>query len=207
MVRWEILTILPLFISAGCGSLFRSFLNSPWRARWQQPEAVIRSLALRPGDQVADLGAGGGYFTFRLADAVGSAGKVYAVDVDKDNLDYIARRAQEQGYTNVETILAKYDDPLLPEGGVDLIFTCDTYHHLGNRTDYFASATRYLRPGGRIAIIDLNGSSWFAKLFGHWTPKDTIRREMEAAGYQFNSDFDFLSRQNFQVFTLNHRRA
>jgi len=207
MTRWEILMVLPLFISAGCGSLFRSFLNSPWRARWQQPEAVIRSLALRPGDQVADLGAGGGYFTFRLADAVGSAGKVYAVDVDKDNLDYIARRAQEQGYTNVETILAKYDDPLLPEGSVDLIFTCDTYHHLENRTDYFASATRYLRPGGRIAIIDLNGSSWFAKLFGHWTPKDTIRREMEAAGYQFNSDFDFLSRQNFQVFTLNHRRA
>ena len=207
MTRWKILIVLPLFISAGCGSLFRSFMNSPWRARWQQPEAVIRSLALQPGNHVADLGAGGGYFTFRLADAVGPAGKVYAVDVDKDNLDYIARRAQEQGYTNVETILAKYDDPLLPEGGVDLIFTCDTYHHLENRTDYFASATRYLRPGGRIAIIDLNGSSWFAKLFGHWTPKDTIRREMEAAGYQFNSDFDFLSRQNFQVFTLNHRRA
>lgn len=205
MTRWEFLVILPLFISAGCGGLFRLFLNSPWRARWQQPEAVIQSLALQPGARVADLGAGGGYFTFRLADAVGPTGKVYAVDVDKGSLDYIARRAQKQGYTNVETILAKYDDPLLPKGDVDLIFTCDTYHHLENRTAYFASATRYLRPGGRIAIIDLNGSSWFAKLFGHWTPKDTIRSEMEAAGYQLNGDFDFLSRQNFQVFTLNHR--
>src|SRR5262249_37348270 len=107
MTRWEVFTVLPLFISAGCGSLFRSFLNSPGRARWQQPEAVIRSLALQPGAQVADLGAGGGYFTFRLADAVGPAGKVYAVDVDKGNLDYIARRAQEQGDTNVETNLAK----------------------------------------------------------------------------------------------------
>ena len=205
MTRWEVFTVLPLFISAGCGSLFRSFLNSPWRARWQQPEVVIRSLALQPGNHVADLGAGGGYFTFRLADAVGHTGKVYAGDVDKGSLDYIARRAQEQGYTNVETILAKYDDPLLPQGNVDVIFTCDTYHHLKNRTDYFASAARYLRPGGRIAIIDLNGSSWFAKLFGHWTPKDTIRSEMEAAGYQLNGDFDFLSRQNFQVFALNHR--
>ena len=207
MTRWEVFTVLPLFISAGCGSLFRSFLNSPWRARWQQPEAVIRSLALQPGAQVADLGAGGGYFTFRLADAVGPAGKVYAVDVDKGNLDYIARRAQEQGYTNVETILAKYDDPLLPTGGIDLIFTCDTYHHLEARTDYFASAARYLRPGGRVAIIDLNGSTWFAKLFGHWTPKDTIRSELEAAGYQLNGDFDFLSRQNFQVFALNHQKG
>ncbi len=203
MTYWTIALAVPLFICAGCGGLFRASLNSPWRARWQQPEAVIRSLALQPGSHVADLGAGGGYFTFRLADAVGHTGKVYAVDVDKGSLDYIARRAKELGYTNVETVLAKYDDPLLPEGDVDLIFTCDTYHHLENRTDYFASTAHYLRPGGRIAIIDLNGSSWFAKLFGHWTPKDTIRSEMEAAGYQLNGDFDFLSRQNFQVFTFN----
>lgn len=203
MVRWELFVILPLFLSAGCGGLFRSFLNSPWRARWQQPEAVIRSLALRPGNHVADLGAGGGYFTFRLADSVGPAGKVYAVDVDQGNLDYIARRAKEQGYANVETILAKYDDPLLPQGSIDLIFTCNTYHHLENRADYFASAARYLRPGGRVAIIDLNGSSWFHTLFGHWTPKETSRKEMEAAGYQLNGDFDFLSRQNFQIFALS----
>lgn len=205
MFHWTIIVALPLLVCAGCGSLSRTLMNSPWRARWQQPEAVIRSLSIQPGDQVADLGAGGGYFTFRLAEVVGPTGKVYAVDVDKGSLDYIARRAKELGYTNVETILAKYDDPLLPAGGVDLIFTCDTYHHLEDRTDYFDSAARYLRPGGRIAIIDLNGNSWFAKLFGHWTPKDTIRSEMGAAGYQLNSDFDFLSRQNFQVFVLNRR--
>jgi ubiquinone/menaquinone biosynthesis C-methylase UbiE len=180
-------------------------MNSPWRARWQQPEAVIQSLSIRPGDRVADLGAGGGYFTFRLADAVGPRGKVYAVDVDTGSLDYIARRAQEQGYANIEVILAKYDDPLLPEGGVDLIFTCNTYHHLENRTDYFASAARYLRPDGRVAVIDLNGKSWFHKLFGHWTAKETSRGEMEAAGYSLTNDFEFLSRQTFQVFTLNHQ--
>lgn len=205
MMHWTIVAALPLLFCAGCGGLSRSFMNSPWRARWQQPQAVIQSLAIKPSDYVADLGAGGGYFTFRLADAVGPTGKVYAVDVDKGNLDYIARRAKEQGYANVEIILAKYNDPLLPEGGVDLIFTCNTYHHLENRTDYFASAARYLRPDGRIAVIDLNGNSWFHKLFGHWTPKETSRSEMEAAGYQLVSDFDFLSRQNFQVFALNHQ--
>ena len=205
MTYWTIALAVPLFVCAGCGGLSRAFLNSPWRERWQQPKVVIQALSIRPGAHVADLGAGGGYFTLRLADAVGPAGKVYAVDVDKGNLDYIARHAQEQGYTNVETILAKYDDPLLPQGGIDLIFTCNTYHHLENRTAYFASAARYLRPGGRVAVIDLNGSSWFHKLFGHWTAKETSRSEMETAGYSLANDFDFLSRQNFQVFTLNYQ--
>jgi ubiquinone/menaquinone biosynthesis C-methylase UbiE len=200
---WLIAIAVPLFICAGCSGIFRPLLNNPWRARWQQPEAVIHSLSIQPGSSVADLGAGGGYFTFRLADAVGPSGKVYAVDVDKDSLDYIARRAKEQGYTNVEVILAQYDDPLLPKGGVDLIFTCNTYHHLENRTDYFASAARYLRPGGRVAVIDLNGNSWFHKFFGHWTAKETSRNEMEAAGYSLTNDFTFLARQNFQIFRKN----
>ena len=200
MTRWTTLAVLPLFVCTGCDSLSRAVMNVSWRDRWQKPEAVIQSLSLKPGDHVADLGAGGGYFTFRLAEAVGPTGKVYAVDVDKGNLAYIARRAKEQGYTNVETILAKYDDPLLPEGGVDLIFTCNTYHHLENRIAYFTSAARYLRPNGHIAVIDLNGRSWFHRLFGHWTAEETSRSEMEAAGYSLMSEFDFLTRQTFQVF-------
>jgi cyclopropane fatty-acyl-phospholipid synthase-like methyltransferase len=127
---------------------------------------------------------------------------VYAGDVNKNNLDYIARRAKEQGYSNVEVILAKYDDPLLPEDGVDLIFTCNVYHHLKDRVDYFESAARYLRPDGRVAIIDLAGNSWIHRVFGHWTSQETSRSEMEAAGYQLTNKFDFLSRQTFQVFTL-----
>ncbi|MEW6300618.1 MAG: methyltransferase domain-containing protein [Thermodesulfobacteriota bacterium] len=203
MLRWTIIATVPMLVCAGCGSLSRALMNAGWRDRWQQPEAVIQALSLKPGDRVADLGAGGGYFTFRLADAVGPTGKVYAVDVDKGNLDYIARRAKERGYANVETVLAQYHDPLLPEGGVDLIFTCNTYHHLEGRIEYFAAAARYLRPGGRVAVIDLNGKSWFHRLFGHWTPGETSRTEMEAAGYALTGEFDFLTRQTFQVFTKN----
>lgn len=203
MTRWTTVAALPLFICTACGSLSRAFMNASWRDRWQQPQVVLQALALQPGDRVADLGAGGGYFTFRLADAVGPTGQVYAVDVDKSNLDYIARRAKERGYTNVETVLAEYDDPSLPENNIDLIFTCNVYHHLENRSDYFTSAARYLRPGGRVAIIDLGGQSWFHRLFGHWTPKETSKTEMEAAGYSLTTDFDFPKRQNFQVFTKN----
>jgi ubiquinone/menaquinone biosynthesis C-methylase UbiE len=175
-------------------------MNASWRDRWQQPEVVIRSLALQPGSRVADIGAGGGYFTFRLADAVGPAGKVYAVDIDEGNLEFIANQATKRGYRNIETILAKPDDPLLPEKTVDLIFTCNTYHHLTDRTNYFQSASRYLRPGGRVAVIDLAGKSWIFRVLGHWTPKETSRREMEVAGYTLANDFDFLTRQTFQVF-------
>jgi ubiquinone/menaquinone biosynthesis C-methylase UbiE len=200
MNSWALWATIPLSVLVGCGGISHSFLNSPWRARWQKPEMVIHALVVQPGAQVADLGAGGGYFTFRLTDAVGPTGKVYAVDVDKGNLDYIAQRAKEQGYANVETVLAKYDDPLLPQSSVDLIFTCNTYHHLENRSDYFKAAARYLRPDGRVAVIDINGSSWIHRLFGHWTAEETSRREMEAAGYTLTQDFDFLARQNFPVF-------
>jgi len=178
-------------------------MNASWRDRWQQPEVVVHSLALQSGNHVADLGAGGGYFTFRLADAVGPTGKVYAVDIDKGNLEYIASQAAKRGYRNVETVLAKPDDPLLPAQGIDLIFTCNTYHHLTDRTNYFQSAARYLRPSGRIAIIDLAGKSWLFRFLGHWTPRETSRREMEAAGYSLANDFDFLTRQTFQVFQMN----
>ncbi|MBM4257501.1 MAG: class I SAM-dependent methyltransferase [Deltaproteobacteria bacterium] len=203
MISWTPLLGVPLLICVGCGSISRSFMNASWRDRWQQPDVVIQSLSLQPGNQVADLGAGGGYFTFRLADAVGPTGKVYAVDIDKGNLEYIAKQAAKRGYPNIETILAKPDDPLLPATGVDLIFTCNTYHHLTERTAYFQSATRYLKPGGRVAIIDLAGKSWIFRILGHWTPKETSQREMEAAGYSLQKDFNFLDRQMFQVFQKN----
>jgi len=203
MTSWVLLIGIPLLVCAGCGSISRTFMNASWRDRWQQPEVVIHSLSLQPGNHVADIGAGGGYFTFRLADAVGPTGKVYAVDIDKGNLEFIANQAVKRGYRNVETILAKPDDPLLPESAVDLIFTCNTYHHLTERTAYFQSATRYLRPDGRVAVIDLAGKSWLFRFLGHWTPKETSRSEMEAAGYSLTNDFDFLTRQTFQVFRKN----
>lgn len=200
MLSWTLMVILVLLVSTGCGSLSQAFLNASWRDRWQQPETVIAALSIQPGDHVADLGAGGGYFTFRLADAVGPTGRVYAVDVNEDHPRYITRRAKAQGYANVTVIHATDTDPLLPEGRVDLIVTCNTYHYLQHRVEYFASAARSLRPRGRVAIIDLAGKSWFLRLLGHWTPKATSQREREAAGYLLANDFDFLTRQHLQVF-------
>jgi SAM-dependent methyltransferase len=101
------------------------------RARWQRADEVVSALGLRPGAHVADLGAGAGYFTFHLANAVGPAGKVYAVDVDEDLQAYVARAARARGIANVETIRGARDDPRLP-APVDFLFSSDAYHHLRN---------------------------------------------------------------------------
>lgn len=128
---WRLLAlVLILLLYAGCNSLKRFAYEGINRDEWQHPDQVIRSLDIRPGDRIADLGSGSGYFTGRLAAAVGPTGRVYAVDVDPGMTEYLAQRVRDEGYENVEIILAEYHDPLLPESGVDLIFTCNTYQHL-----------------------------------------------------------------------------
>ena len=89
--------------------------------------------------------------------------------------DYVANRARQEGHSNIEVILAKPDDPLLPESGIDIIFTPNTYHHLENRPAYFANASKYLRSDGRIAIIDFSGKQWFELFGGHYTRSQGIK--------------------------------
>ena len=162
---------------------------------------MIQALNIAPGAHVAHLGASDDYFTFPLADAIGPEGKVYSVDVEEKSLRMIDKGAIQRRVVNIiETILATPNDPHLPPNGVDLIFTCNTYHHLHDRVAYFTSLSRYLRPEGRITVIDRKEGSWFGSLFGHTTAKETVQREMEAAGYRLVDDFGFLSKQHFQVF-------
>lgn len=151
---WTRLTALALALSAGCNAVKRFGYEGFGRDDWQQPERVVEALHVAPGSRVADLGAGGGYFTFRLAGAVGPEGVVYAVDVDPGMTEYIAERAKREGYANVTVIEAAADDPKLPPGGIDLVFTCNTYHHIPDRRAYFESLTRVLAPGGRVAIVE-----------------------------------------------------
>lgn len=189
---------------AGCTSLKQCAYEGFGRNEWQKPDEVIRALAIRPGDRVADLGSGGGYFTFRLAKAVGPEGKLYAADVDSGLNDALARRAKDEGFANIEVILAQSDDPRLPSP-VDLIFTSNTYHHLQDRVRYFANVKKYLKPDGRIAIVELNGSGWFD--FGHHTSKEAILDEMKAAGYALQEDHGFLPRQHFLIFSIAKRSS
>lgn len=194
------LIICAFLSSAGCAALKQCAYEGFGRDSWQQPEKVLEALEIEPGDHVADLGAGSGYFTFLLAQAVGRDGRVYAVDVDRDMVALLSERVEAEGHKNVEVILAEPDDPVLPEASLDLLFTCNVYHHLENRSAYFARVAKSLKPDGRVAIIDLSGKSWFAWLTGHATPAEVIEREMKAAGYTPVRTFDFLPKQVFLIF-------
>jgi ubiquinone/menaquinone biosynthesis C-methylase UbiE len=203
--RLALLVALLGLLTAGCTTLKLVAYEGFGRNRWQQPDRVVSSLGIRPGDHIADLGSGGGYFTFHLAGATGPEGKVYAVDVDQGLNKHVRQRAANEGYDNVEVILAKRDAPMLPQQAVDLLFICNTYHHLRDRIAYFNQFHEYLRPHGRVAIIDFDGRSWLEKLLGHSTPSEIIRAEMEAAGYELVQEYNYLPRQSFLVFTPGPR--
>lgn len=196
-------SLTALALCFGCGAWKRFAYEGFGRDAWQKPHEVIALLDVGEGDRVADIGAGGGYFSFRLADAVGAGGRVYAVDVDDDMIDYLRARVAEEGRKNLEVIRGEFHDPLLPDGQIDLVFSCDTYHHLSQRSEYFARLRQDLAPGARVAILDFNGTTWFARSFGHTTPKQTIVDELAAAGYRLVADHDLIERQHFLVFAVD----
>ena len=179
------------------------------RAAWQLPARVIDALEIEPGDRVADLGAGSGYFLPFLSEAVGSEGLVYAVDVDPDVVSDLETLVKEQQLSNVKIVLGEFEDPKLPEGSIDLVFLCNTYHHIERRPEYFARLQQNLSPRGRIAVVDpdANGSG-VLHLFqteGHMTSADSLAQEMSSAGYDRTGSHEFLPTQIFAVFSPTPR--
>lgn len=168
-----------------------------------KPYEILQTLALKQGQNIADIGAGGGYFSLRFADAVGRKGRVYAVDTNAEFLEFIENGAEEKGLNNVKTILVTENDLPLPERSLDLVFMRNVYHHLTNRVEYVRKLKRVLKPEGKIAIIEYKRSGFFSfhRIFGHYVPKETIVEEMNEAGYRLKEDLDFLPEQSFTIFS------
>jgi arsenite methyltransferase len=183
----------------GCTELTYQRMNDPSRDVWQKPQGIVEKLSIAPGSRVADLGAGGGYFTWHLSKAVGSRGTVYAVDIEERAINMIFKEMVARGTPNVRPVRAEPHDPKLPEP-VDLVFSCNVYHDMKSRIDYFRSLAASLRPGGRVAILDYHPRGFLSGMFGHRTAKEEIRHEMEAAGYRLLNDYDVIDRQHFQIF-------
>ena len=197
-IKSSILLFMVLLLP-GCAKLAYQHMNDPSRDAWQKPTEVIAKLAITRGSRVADLGAGGGYFTWYLASAVESRGTVYAVEIDDTALNIIREKMKSRGITNVMPIQADLGDAKLPEP-VDLVFSCDTYHHMSDRVVYFQSLQRYLKPNGQVAILDYHPHGFFSGLLGHGTAKEDVRREMEMAGYRLAAEYNIVDSQHFQVF-------
>jgi ubiquinone/menaquinone biosynthesis C-methylase UbiE len=181
-------------------------LERPERDKEQKPDEVIKALSLDQYMTIADLGAGSGYFTRKFVWAVQDKGMVYAVDVEPGMLKYNEEMVEHMHTPyNAKFVLAKPDDPLLPVNSVDLVFLCNTYHHLEKRTDYFARVKTALTKKGRVAIIDFyhderSGNLGFSK--DHLIPRDTVIKEMSDAGYTLSKEHTFLEKQYFLEFAV-----
>ena len=175
-------------------------LASPARDAWQKPDEVVAALGLKPGAVACDIGAGPGYFTLRLARAVGPRGFVYAVDVEPKILDALRERIGESGLRNVAPVLGLADDPLLPEGACDLALIVDTYHHFPDRTAYLRRLARSLKPGGRIANIDYHKrQTAVGPPLEHRLARETFLAEARQAGLAVVAEPAFLPYQYFVI--------
>lgn len=179
----------------GMTTLKRWAYEEPGRDLWQEPARVIETLAIAPGDVIADIGSGGGYFAFRLAQATGPSGRVYACDIDEGLNDYVRDQAIVRGLENLEVIQADVDDPRLPES-VDLVFSSDTVHHFDDPGSYFRRLHAHLKPTSRLAIVDYREPHMKA------LSKEELITAIEGAGYALLAEHDFLERQFFLVFGL-----
>jgi predicted methyltransferase len=177
--------------------------EEPDRDKWAMPVKVVESLKIQPGMDVADIGAGSGYFTRRLATAAPN-GTTYAVDVDADFKSYIESHRDQWHTPNIVTRLAVYEHPLLPVGSVDLVFISNTYSFLQDREGYFTAVHKALRPGGRLAVIDWRVAAECPRSLGCPKPNDRVDKsvaieELARVGFTVLDDHDFLQYQYFMI--------
>ncbi len=177
---------------------FAKSFDDPARDAWQMPARVIEALHLGADAAVADIGAGTGYFSMRLARTV-PKGAVYAVDVEPAMVTYLGRRAAAERLANVVPVQAAPDSPNLPKP-VNVVLVVDTYHHLPDRVTYFRRLRASLAPAGRVAIVDFRKDAPDGPPAEFRFEPAKIIEEMTAAGYRVEAQHDFLPRQIFLVF-------
>ncbi len=172
--------------------------DDPARDAWQKPHEVILALALKPDAVVADIGAGTGYFSVRLANML-PQGTVYAEDVEPDMVKHLGARAQTDKLPNLKAVAGAFDDPKLPSK-VDLALLVDVYHHIDQREVFFKRLRAALKDGGRVAIIDYTAESPDGPPKAMRIPAKTVKAEMAQAGFVVQAEHTFLPKQFFIVF-------
>ena len=158
------------------------------RDAWQRPQEVMDALGISAGSSVADVGCGDGYFTFHLAERVGLAGHVYAVDIDEGALKKLRQKAEKEKLTQIETVVGAADDPRLEPESVEVVLIVNAYHEMRDYDAMLAALFRALKPGGRLAIIDgaiENGQKRESYFERHRIPKEVVREEAEGHGFVF----------------------
>lgn len=177
-------------------------LEDPKRDAYQKPHEVMEALDVKAGEVIADIGAGSGYFTIRLAHHVGPTGRVYAVDVSPDMIRHLQARIRDAKLQNVTPILAPPDDPLLPQA-VDRFVVVDVWHHIENQAGYLATMKKLLKPGGQVVMIDFHKRDIpVGPPAGMKIAREDLLKQMQANGFRLVKEHTFLPYQYFLVFAV-----
>ncbi len=177
------------------------WLTRPDRDEQEQPDRVVAALSIPRGATVVDLGAGVGYFTWRLAKQVGPEGRVIAVDIQQGMLDLLSENLTSRGITNVDMVLGAADNPHLPTGAVDLVLIVDVYHELSEPEKTMEHVRRSLKPGGRVVIIEYRKEDPSIPIQPlHKMSVEEVRAEVEPIGFKLVELMEFLPTQHIFVF-------
>jgi ubiquinone/menaquinone biosynthesis C-methylase UbiE len=175
-------------------------MEEPERAQWQKPDEVLAALQLKTGQVACDVGSGPGYFSLRLARAVGDSGRVFAVDVEPRILEVLRKRIESARARNITPVLSLPDDSFLPAGACDLILIVDTYHHFPDGPAYLRRLAASLRPGGRVVNIDFHKRELpIGPPPDNKVSREQFLRDAGAAGLKLVAEHEFLPYQYFVV--------
>jgi SAM-dependent methyltransferase len=177
------------------------WLERPEREKEEQPTKLLEALKVQPGDVVADVGAGSGYLSFRLAEVVGNKGKVLAEDIQPEMLDIIRKRMKDKKVANVEPVLGTITDPKLPTAGVDLILMVDVYHEFDHPLEMTEAMVKALKPGGRLVFVEyrLEDEDVPIKLV-HKMSQKQVAKEMAPHPLDYVKTLDGLPWQHIIIF-------
>jgi precorrin-6B methylase 2 len=188
-------------IAGVMGSEGARWLERPEREAEEAPTKAVAALKLEPGQIVADIGAGSGYYTMLLSAAVGPRGRVYATDIQPEMLALIKRKIEEKNVSNVELVLGTATESRLPDGVIDVALMVDVYHELAQPQAFLQSLKRAIRPAGRLVLIEFRKESpWVPIRAEHKMSIRDARLELEAEGYRFDRVIDVLPWQHILVF-------
>jgi ubiquinone/menaquinone biosynthesis C-methylase UbiE len=177
------------------------WLDRPEREDEEHPTKVIDALELKGGEVVADLGAGSGYFTFRLAPKVGEKGKVLAVDIQDEMIAELKKRIEKNQVTNVETVKCTESDPKLPEAGVDIVLMVDVYHEIAFPYEVMTAIRKALKPGGRMVFVEYRKEDPKVPIKEiHKMSIEQLKKEMAVVGLEHLKTVDTLPRQHIAIF-------
>jgi ubiquinone/menaquinone biosynthesis C-methylase UbiE len=207
---WAVVALLAVATSASSqsqshGRLFPpsdlGLLEAPDRDRWQRPDQVMGAMGIADASVVADIGAGSGWFTIRLARRVGPQGLVYAEDVQPEMINAITRRVQREGLNNVRAVRGVNSDPKLPAGSLDAVLVVDAYHEVEDRVTMLANLARAIKPQGRIGVVDfkLDGTGPGPSIEERVSP-DVVVKDAAKAGLRLVRQEPFLPYQYFLIF-------